>query len=158
MSSIHNTIIKILYELCKESKTKAGPDSRGGEKAERRQGRGQHKMNIIEEIVRKRRQQIKSRGHEMGVKLPANRVLPLTPFGRDPFIICEIKKSSPSKGVIAGNTDAVSQAKKYANMGIKSVSVLTESNYFSGSLKDLHSVKTAFPGLSILRKDLIFVR
>ena len=112
-------------------------------------------MNIIEEIVRKRRQQIKSRGHEMGVKLPANRVLPLTPFGRDPFIICEIKKSSPSKGVIAGNTDAVSQAKKYADMGIKSVSVLTESNYFSGSLKDLYSVKKAFPGLSILRKDFI---
>jgi indole-3-glycerol phosphate synthase/phosphoribosylanthranilate isomerase len=112
-------------------------------------------MNIISEIVRRRRQQIKSQGHEMGAKLPVRRVLPLTPFGRDPFIICEIKRSSPSKGVIAGNIDAVSQAEIYSTMGIKSVSVLTESNYFSGSLKDLYSVKNAFPGLSILRKDFI---
>ena len=112
-------------------------------------------MNIIAEIVQRRRQQIKSQGHEMGVKLPASRELPLTPFGRDPFIICEIKRSSPSKGAISGDIGAVSQAAKYINMGIKSVSVLTEKNYFSGSLRDLYSVKNAFPGLSVLRKDFI---
>ena len=112
-------------------------------------------MNIIDEIVQKRKRQIKTQGHEMGVDLPPDRVFPVTPFGQDPFIICEIKRSSPSKGDIALNTDSVSQAKKYVDMGVKSVSVLTEGSYFSGSLKDLYSVKRDFPGLSVLRKDFI---
>jgi indole-3-glycerol phosphate synthase/phosphoribosylanthranilate isomerase len=112
-------------------------------------------MSIIEEIVQKRKKQISALGHEMGVNLPPGRIFPVTPFGQDPFIICEIKKRSPSKGDIAPNTDAVSQAKKYADMGVKSVSVLTESSYFSGSLKDLYSVKNKFPGLAVLRKDFI---
>jgi indole-3-glycerol phosphate synthase/phosphoribosylanthranilate isomerase len=112
-------------------------------------------MNIIDEIVQKRKRQIKTQGHEMGVGLPPVRVFPVTPFGQEPFIICEIKRSSPSKGDIALNTDSVSQVKKYVDMGVKSVSVLTEGSYFSGSLKDLYSVKREFPGLSVLRKDFI---
>lgn len=89
------------------------------------------------------------------LSLPAKRTLPVTPFGRDPFIICEIKRSSPSKGVITGGLDAVRQAKKYADRGIQTVSVLTEEDYFSGSLGDLLAVKKAFHGLSLLRKDFI---
>ncbi|MCK5093572.1 MAG: bifunctional indole-3-glycerol phosphate synthase/phosphoribosylanthranilate isomerase, partial [Spirochaetes bacterium] len=75
-------------------------------------------MSIIEEIVEKRRRKVKIKGHEMGVKLPSKRTLPVIPFGRDPFIICEIKRSSPSKGVITGGVDAVRQARKYADRGI----------------------------------------
>ena len=112
-------------------------------------------MSIIEEIVEKRRRKVKIKGHEMGVKLPSKRTLPVIPFGRDPFIICEIKRSSPSRGVITGGVDALYQARKYADRGIQTVSVLTEEDYFSGSLGDLFAVKNAFHGLSLLRKDFI---
>ena len=114
-------------------------------------------MSIIDEIVKTRRMKIKRKGYEMGVSLPVKRTLPVTPFGRDPFIICEIKRSSPSKGMIARGVDAVLQAKKYVDRGISSLSVLTEEEYFSGSLGDLFTIKKTFPHLSLLRKDFILV-
>jgi len=112
-------------------------------------------MSIIDEIVKTRRMKIKRKGYEMGVALPVKRTLPVTPFGRDPFIICEIKRSSPSRGLIARGVDAVLQAKKYVDRGISSLSVLTEEEYFSGSLGDLFTIKKTFPHLSLLRKDFI---
>jgi indole-3-glycerol phosphate synthase/phosphoribosylanthranilate isomerase len=112
-------------------------------------------MSILEEIIKNRKDKIKRKGHGLGVKLPRERNLPLVPFGRDPFIICEIKRRSPSKKIIALHVDAVRQAQIYVERGIKSVSVLTEEDYFSGSLNDLLAVKKSFPHLSLLRKDFI---
>ncbi len=91
----------------------------------------------------------------MGVQVPVRRKVPLVPLGREPFIICEIKRRSPSRGEIAPGIDAVERARKYVRCGVKSVSVLTEKNYFSGSLNDLVQVKRSFPRLCVLRKDFI---
>jgi indole-3-glycerol phosphate synthase/phosphoribosylanthranilate isomerase len=91
----------------------------------------------------------------MGVSLPAARRAPLVPFGAPPFLVCEIKRRSPSRGAIADGMDAVEQAREYARRNVRSISVLTEEDSFGGSLRDLARIKEAFPGLSVLRKDFL---
>jgi indole-3-glycerol phosphate synthase/phosphoribosylanthranilate isomerase len=112
-------------------------------------------MNILTEIVNKRRNLIQETGYEMGVSLPRTRTVPLNPFVRDPFLICEVKRKSPSKGNISPGLDAEKQAELYYSKGVRSVSVLTEPNYFAGSLDDLIRIKQAFPSLAVLRKDFL---
>lgn len=70
-------------------------------------------------------------------------------------IIAEIKRASPSKGVINAKIDVAEVAKNYENGGACAISVLTEEDRFKGSLEDL---KTACKSvkLPILRKDFIF--
>ncbi|NSW90990.1 MAG: indole-3-glycerol phosphate synthase TrpC [Firmicutes bacterium] len=69
-------------------------------------------------------------------------------------IIGEIKKASPSKGIIRHDFDPVSIAKEYLSANIEAISVLTESDYFLGS--DDHMVKVRqFCPMPILRKDFI---
>jgi indole-3-glycerol phosphate synthase len=70
-------------------------------------------------------------------------------------IIAEFKRRSPSKGLIRGDVDAGSIAKNYQDGGAIAVSVLTEQDYFSGSLNDLREVKSAV-ALPVLRKDFLF--
>ncbi len=112
-------------------------------------------LSIIDTIVEARKRDIARFGHTMGTRVPVRRTVPLVPFGREPFIISEIKRRSPSSGEIAPGIDARAQAKRYVRQGIKTVSVLTERNYFSGSLNDLMQVKRSFPRLCVLRKDFI---
>ncbi len=114
-------------------------------------------MSILDEIVRERRRRVERYGHSMGLPLPARRSVPLTllPPGPEPFIICEVKRSSPSRGAIEQAADAVQQAKRYIESGVTAISVLTEERYFSGSLRDLYEIKTAFRGACIMRKDFI---
>ncbi|MCL0089810.1 indole-3-glycerol phosphate synthase TrpC [Dehalococcoidia bacterium] len=69
-------------------------------------------------------------------------------------LIAEVKRASPSKGLLAPNIDAATFARTYEEAGAAAVSVLTESEYFRGSLTDLESVRAAV-GLPILRKDFI---
>jgi indole-3-glycerol phosphate synthase/phosphoribosylanthranilate isomerase len=110
---------------------------------------------IIEEIVARRKKRVERSGHGIGVAIPRRRAVPLVPFGRSPFLICEVKKASPSRGAIVTGADTVKQAELYRSMGVRTVSVLTEEEYFLGSLADLMAVKTAYPELSVLRKDFI---
>jgi indole-3-glycerol phosphate synthase/phosphoribosylanthranilate isomerase len=110
---------------------------------------------ILHEIAALRRDRIGRQGHAMGAAIPASRTAPLVPFGADPFIICEVKRRSPSRGGIAPGSDAVEQARRYADQGTRSVSVLTEQDRFDGSLADLVKIKHALPGLSVLRKDFL---
>jgi len=74
---------------------------------------------------------------------------------REPHIIAEVKKRSPSHGVIANGVDAVAVAKAYVEAGAMAISVLTEPNYFGGSLEDLEKIREALPETPLLRKDFI---
>jgi indole-3-glycerol phosphate synthase len=69
-------------------------------------------------------------------------------------IIAEIKRASPSKGLIAPDLNPVELAKEYEQGGAAAISVLTEKNYFKGSLDDLIRARES-TGLPVLRKDFI---
>lgn len=68
--------------------------------------------------------------------------------------ICEVKKASPSKGVICEDFDPVKIAKDYENAGAATISVLTEPEFFKGNDKYLSEVVNAV-NLPVLRKDFI---
>ncbi len=70
-------------------------------------------------------------------------------------IIAEIKRASPSKGVINDKIDVDEIARMYERGGARAISVLTEEDKFRGSLEDLKTVR-ANVSLPILRKDFIF--
>ncbi len=70
-------------------------------------------------------------------------------------IIAEIKRASPSKGVINNKIDVSEVARNYEKGGACAISVLTEEDKFNGSLEDLRSARESV-NLPILRKDFIF--
>ena len=77
----------------------------------------------------------------------------LTPRDRV-HVIAEIKRRSPSKGVLAGIVDPVALAGAYQAGGASAISVLTEERGFGGSLADLRAVSTTVT-IPVLRKDFI---
>jgi indole-3-glycerol phosphate synthase len=70
-------------------------------------------------------------------------------------LIAEVKKASPSRGVLCPNFNPVELAKTYAQGGAAAISVLTESNYFEGSIEHLAAIREQLE-LPLLRKDFIF--
>ena len=73
---------------------------------------------------------------------------------KDEAIIAEIKKASPSAGIISHNFNPVSKAKEYESIGASALSILTEESYFKGNSKYLEEVKR-YTKLPILRKDFM---
>jgi indole-3-glycerol phosphate synthase len=67
-------------------------------------------------------------------------------------VLAEVKRRSPSKGVIAGGLDAAGQAQAYLDGGAAGVSVLTEPAHFGGSNEDLLAVRAAV-AIAVLKKD-----
>lgn len=69
-------------------------------------------------------------------------------------VIAEVKKASPSAGVIRADFDPVAIAKAYCENGAAAISCLTDVKYFQGSLAYIEQIKAAVP-LPVLRKDFI---
>lgn len=72
-------------------------------------------------------------------------------------IIAEIKRASPSVGMIHEFVDPVAQAKKYEALGANAISVLTDTPFFKGSIEDLRAIRQAVQ-IPILCKDFIIDR
>ena len=74
--------------------------------------------------------------------------------GDDIRLIAEIKKASPSKGVLRSDFDPLAIAACYVAAGAHAISVLTDQKFFQGSLNDLHRV-SQYSTLPLLRKDFV---
>ncbi len=109
------------------------------------------------EIAHKRQERLARLGGEEGFTIPPTRevsVVEFAPIDRA-ILICEVKRRSPSKGSIDTIPSAAHQAELYHSHGATHISVLTEPDYFGGSLQDLMDVKKAYPQLAVLRKDFL---
>ncbi len=73
---------------------------------------------------------------------------------KGPAVIAELKKASPSKGILRDDYRPVAIAKSYAEVGAAAISVLTDEDFFKGSLYDLEQVARAVR-IPLLRKDFI---
>ncbi|KAB2890079.1 MAG: indole-3-glycerol phosphate synthase TrpC [Desulfobulbaceae bacterium] len=118
---------------------------------------------ILERIVEAKKVEV-ARLKKQGITLPAEfierKIDPPRGFRQALLdypgvaIIAEVKKASPSKGVICRDFDPVAIARSYAQSQAQAVSVLTDVEFFQGSLLYLMQVREAI-GLPVLRKDFI---
>ena len=96
---------------------------------------------------------------EVALKIAAQKIGPARDFEgalvRDRFnVIAELKKASPSRGVIRGDYSPAALAPRLEAAGAAALSVLTEEDFFSGSLGDLKAVRQVSE-IPVLRKDFI---
>ena len=120
-------------------------------------------MNILDEIVLKTKSKLEEKKQRLSLEELSSKIdfenLKETNFmkslqNKAEAIIAEIKKASPSAGIISDNFDPVSKSKEYESFGASALSILTEEDYFLGNIQYLKDVK-ATTSLPILRKDFI---
>jgi indole-3-glycerol phosphate synthase len=120
---------------------------------------------ILDRIVATKREEIAAARARVGEAELERRIAGLPP-ARDfrgelmrggVRVIAEVKKASPSAGVIRADFDPVAIARAYAANGAACISVLTDEPYFQGSLRYLERVREAV-GIPLLRKDFILDR
>jgi indole-3-glycerol phosphate synthase len=122
-------------------------------------------MNRLEEILKVKRQeieQLRPRAAELDRQARAQKDFRdfRSALHRDDeklAVIAEIKKASPSAGVIAKSFEPAEIAKNYERAGANAISVLTDAKFFQGSLEHLRNVRKAV-SLPLLRKDFIWDR
>ena len=119
--------------------------------------------DILAKIVRMRREDISRLGLNFGIEIPEKRRGGHTEFLGNAGAILEVKRASPSKGDIAPDLDPVALATTYAEAHAQAVSVLTEGNFFKGTLRDLIAVadlmerrrQQGLHACAVLRKDFL---
>jgi indole-3-glycerol phosphate synthase len=121
--------------------------------------------NILEQIIATKREEIAERSARVSIEQlketiqtlgrPRNFFLAVTRKNKKPLnLIAEVKKASPSAGVIRADFDPVAIAQAYASAGADALSVLTDEKYFQGKLDYLHAIRDVVK-LPVLRKDFI---
>lgn len=121
---------------------------------------------ILEQIIATKRQEVAERRQRVPVEAlreqiaelgrPRNFFHAVTHAGgpKPVNLIAEVKKASPSAGVIRADFDPVAIARTYAAAGADALSVLTDEQYFQGKLEYIHAVRDAVK-LPVLRKDFV---
>lgn len=135
---------------------------------------GQKKSSILDRIFAHRRTAVEAQKQipsQRPSDLQASYDLDIAPpqisflerLRKSPYalsLMAEIKRASPSKGDIAPDICAAEQARKYALAGASVISVLTEPEWFKGSVEDLRAVRQSLDGMpnrpAVLRKEFIF--
>lgn len=118
-------------------------------------------MNRLDTILESKRREVDVRRAKADIPAleAAARAIPRRPFAEalvrpGPSVIAEMKKASPSKGLLRENYDPVELARAYYKSGAHAISVLTDEAFFQGSLDHLRLVRAAVP-LPLLRKDFM---
>ena len=124
---------------------------------------------ILDEIVQSKKESLERRKRKLPLRELKRRCnnmkrkpvdLASALRGNDIRLIAEIKKASPSKGMINADIDPVKLATTYAANGAAAISVLTEEKYFKGSTEYLEAIRNSFDTnktrVPLLRKDFIF--
>jgi indole-3-glycerol phosphate synthase len=121
--------------------------------------------NILDDIIAEKREEVQQRQSQTSVDQLRERIAG-KPKCRNFYkavtkrhprgvnVIAEVKKASPSAGVIREDFDPVAIARIYERCGADAISVLTDEKYFQGKLEYLEQVKEAV-SVPILRKDFI---
>src|SRR3989304_5409095 len=121
--------------------------------------------NILEQIIIDKKAEVKQRKSKISIEQLKEQISTMLkcrnfykavtkPNTRAINVIAEVKKASPSAGVIREDFDPVSIAKIYEKCGADAISVLTDEKYFQGRLEYIKQIKEAVD-LPILRKDFI---
>ena len=120
-------------------------------------------MTILNDIVKNTRQKLiqkkadapleKIKSQLKDLKLPKGNFKENL-LNKDQALIAEIKKASPSAGIISEDFNPVKKAKEYEDFGASALSILTEEDFFQGSNQFLIEVK-AITKLPIIRKDFM---
>src|ERR1035438_2274854 len=124
-------------------------------------GKGQGRMNRLETILEAKRREVAER--KASADLAAMETAARS-YSRRPFapalvrnglsVIAEMKRSSPSKGLLRAHYDPAALARAYFAAGARAISVLTDHPFFGGSLDHLQLVRQTVP-LPLLRKDFL---
>lgn len=115
-------------------------------------------MTILEKILTEKRKEVEALRQQTFQPYTTNkRIKPFSEIVRTKTtmaIIAEIKRASPSKGMINAHVDPVKQALQYEENGASAISVLTDTPFFKGSMEDLRKVRQVVD-VPILCKDFI---
>lgn len=115
--------------------------------------------NILARIVAKKREELDQAARSLDswesraeLRLSERRDFRAALSARTPAIIAEVKKASPSKGILSHDFDPARIAAQYERGGASALSVLTDESFFQGSLADLEAARSAV-AIPALRKD-----
>jgi indole-3-glycerol phosphate synthase len=113
--------------------------------------------HTLQELERKKRNLSMAELRGMALEQPPPLDFAAAIKGEDIRLIAEVKKASPSRGVIRPDFNPVEIAEVYANNGAAAISVLTEAEYFQGRLEHLQDISNALGNkrLPLLRKDFL---